>query len=43
MQLAAPQCTPDEIIDYERTRDLCDRVLDTMPLELRSVFVLFQV
>jgi RNA polymerase sigma-70 factor (ECF subfamily) len=33
---------PDELIDRERARALCDRVLETMPLELRAVFVLFQ-
>ncbi len=42
VQLTDPQCGPDERVDYERARALCDRVLDTMPLELRSVFVLSQ-
>src|SRR5262249_41563812 len=33
---------PDELLDSKRARELLDRVLDAMPLELRAVFVLFE-
>jgi len=34
---------PDELTDQKRARELLDRVLDGLPLELRSVFVLFEL
>jgi RNA polymerase sigma-70 factor, ECF subfamily len=34
---------PDEIADQKRARALLDDVLSTMPLELRTVFVLFEL
>ncbi len=34
---------PDELADRHRARELLDEVLDAMPLELRSVFVLFEL
>jgi len=34
---------PDDIADRKRARALFDQVLDDMPLDLRAVFVLFEV
>lgn len=34
---------PDELVDQRRARVLLDRVLEEMDLELRSVFVLFEI
>jgi RNA polymerase sigma-70 factor (ECF subfamily) len=34
---------PDELSDQKRARELLDRVLDEMPIELRSVFILFEL
>jgi RNA polymerase sigma-70 factor (ECF subfamily) len=34
---------PDELIDHARARVVLDAILDTMPLELRAVFVLFEL
>lgn len=34
---------PDELLDQRRARDLLDRVLDEMELEMRTVFVLFEI
>lgn len=34
---------PDELIDRSRARAVLDRVLDALPLELRAVFVLFEL
>jgi RNA polymerase sigma-70 factor (ECF subfamily) len=33
---------PEQLIDRKRLRELLDRILDTMPDELREVFVLFE-
>ena len=33
----------DELTDQKRARELLDRVLEGLPLELRSVFVLFEL
>ena len=35
--------TPEEAIDDRQARGIADALLDEMPLELRSVFVLFEV
>jgi RNA polymerase sigma-70 factor (ECF subfamily) len=35
--------TPDEIVDRQRARAMLDEVLETMDLDLRSVFVLFEI
>lgn len=40
---AAGQPLPDELADQNRAREQVDRVLSRMPLELRSVFVLFEL
>jgi len=34
---------PDELADQKRARELLDRVLDEIPLELRTVFILFEL
>jgi RNA polymerase sigma-70 factor, ECF subfamily len=34
---------PDELTDQRRNRELLDRVLDKLPLELRSVFILYEL
>jgi RNA polymerase sigma-70 factor (ECF subfamily) len=35
--------TPDDLIDQRKARALMDAVLEAMPLELRSVFVLYEM
>ena len=35
--------TPDELVDQRKARALMDDVLEAMPLELRSVFVLYEM
>jgi RNA polymerase sigma-70 factor (ECF subfamily) len=34
---------PEEIVDQRRARELLDDILTTMPIELRTVFVLFEL
>lgn len=34
---------PDELSDQKRARDLLNRILDGMPLDLRTVFILFEL
>jgi RNA polymerase sigma-70 factor (ECF subfamily) len=34
---------PDELLERKRARDLLDRVLQAMPLESRTVFILFEL
>jgi RNA polymerase sigma-70 factor (ECF subfamily) len=34
---------PDELLDQRRARETLDRILDAMELELRTVFVLFEI
>ena len=41
--LADPAPSPEELSDRQRARDLLDQVLEAMPLELRAVFILFEV
>jgi RNA polymerase sigma-70 factor (ECF subfamily) len=38
-----PAPTPEELADNKRAREKLDEVLDTMPIELRTVFVLFEL
>lgn len=40
---AAPEPDPEELLDRARARAALDAILDTMPLELRAVFVLFEL
>lgn len=39
----APDPDPEELLDRSRARAALDAILDTMPLELRAVFVLFEL
>lgn len=34
--------TPEDLLDQQRARELLDRVLESMPLDLKAVFVLFE-
>ncbi|HVY49064.1 MAG TPA: sigma-70 family RNA polymerase sigma factor [Minicystis sp.] len=43
MQPTDPGPRPDEVADQKRARALLDEVLAAMPLELRAVFVLFEL
>lgn len=38
-----PGPTPEQALEWQRSRALLDAVLDAMPLELRTVFVLFEL
>lgn len=38
-----PQPSPEELLDRARAREALDAILETMPLELRAVFVLFEL
>jgi RNA polymerase sigma-70 factor (ECF subfamily) len=40
---ASPVPGPDELSDQKRARELLNRVLDAMPLDLRTVFILFEL
>jgi RNA polymerase sigma-70 factor (ECF subfamily) len=42
-QRACSWPSPDELTDQKRARELLDAVLGEMPLELRTVFVLFEL
>ena len=41
--LIDPRPSPEEQLDRHQARELLDRVLDSMPLELRTAFVLFEL
>lgn len=41
--LAAPMPTPEELLDERRAQDLLRHVLESMPVDLRVVFVLFEL
>jgi RNA polymerase sigma-70 factor (ECF subfamily) len=41
--LADSAATPEELADRRRARVLLDRVLEAMPMDLRQVFVLFDL
>jgi len=43
IQRADPSPLPDDLTDQKRLRELLDEVLEAMPMDLRSVFVLFEV
>jgi RNA polymerase sigma-70 factor, ECF subfamily len=38
-----PAPDPEELVDHARARAQLEAILDTMPLELRAVFVLFEI
>lgn len=40
---ASPVPGPDELSDQKRARELLNRVLDAMPFDLRTVFILFEL
>lgn len=42
-QSSSPLPRPDELADQKRARELLDRVLDQMPMELKTVFILFEL
>jgi RNA polymerase sigma-70 factor (ECF subfamily) len=37
------EALPDELLDQRRARECLDRILETMPLDLRTVFVLYEI
>jgi RNA polymerase sigma-70 factor (ECF subfamily) len=39
----SPLPSPEELSDQKRAREVLDRVLDEMPMDLRTVFVLFEL
>lgn len=41
--LSDPGPSPDELADQRRARELLDTVLESMPMDLRAVFVLFEL
>jgi RNA polymerase sigma-70 factor (ECF subfamily) len=41
--LMAPMPSPEELVDERRAQDLLRHVLDSMPVDLRVVFVLFEI
>jgi RNA polymerase sigma-70 factor, ECF subfamily len=43
IQRIDPGPQPDELADQKRMRDLLDEVLADMPMDLKSVFVLFEL
>jgi RNA polymerase sigma-70 factor, ECF subfamily len=43
LELADPAPATDELVELRRARVELDRILDSMPLELRAVFVLFEL
>jgi RNA polymerase sigma-70 factor, ECF subfamily len=40
---AATSASPDELVEQKRARELLDRVLEGMPFDCRTVFVLFEL
>jgi RNA polymerase sigma-70 factor (ECF subfamily) len=40
---ATSQAGPDELVEQKRARELLDRILQAMPFESRTVFVLFEL
>ena len=42
-EASAPGLEPDELTDQKRARETLDTVLDAMPEDLRSVFVLYEL
>jgi RNA polymerase sigma-70 factor, ECF subfamily len=38
-----PRPSPEELVDRKRARQLLDRVLDTMPMDLRAAFTMFEI
>jgi RNA polymerase sigma-70 factor, ECF subfamily len=42
-QRMSPQPSPEELADERRKRQLLDEILDSLPLELRTILVLFEL
>lgn len=38
-----PQLSPEELVDQKRARELLDRVLQAMPMDLRAAFTMFEI
>lgn len=38
-----PQASPEDLVDQKRARQLLDRVLSMMPMDLRAAFTLFEI
>jgi RNA polymerase sigma-70 factor, ECF subfamily len=38
-----PRPSPEELVDRKRARQLLDRVLDRMPMDLRAAFTMFEI
>ena len=38
-----PQPSPEELLDRKRARELLDRILDTMPMDLRAAYTMFEI
>lgn len=43
LELAAPEPDPEQALTQRRTREYLDRVLAALPMELRTVFILFEL
>jgi RNA polymerase sigma-70 factor, ECF subfamily len=39
----APDPSPEELVDQKRARQLLDRVLEAMPMDLRAAFTMFEI
>jgi RNA polymerase sigma-70 factor, ECF subfamily len=38
-----PRPSPEELVDRKRARQLLDRILETMPMDLRAAFTMFEI
>jgi len=38
-----PEPSPEELVDRKRARQMLDRVLDSMPMDLRAAFTMFEI
>lgn len=38
-----PQPSPEELLDQKRARELLDRILATMPMDLRAAYTMFEI
>src|SRR5262249_27779124 len=43
VDVAADSNRPEELLERKRARQMLDRVLDTLPEDLRTIFVLFEL
>lgn len=42
-EYAGPDASQEELVDQKRARELLDKVLATMPIDLRAAFTLFEI